>query len=160
MKIKITFIALLFSSALLNAGESYIIKYKGITLGEIENINTIQNLYLNAKATNPFVRLILGKSRYVFYDGKKPNIADAKFRKDKNQLLFALKEAINHQPKHRVFTIKGDRKLIVECSQKICRYKYYKRGMFKDSGIIEFDQNNTFYKLTEKNAHVVIQRKK
>jgi len=160
MKIKTAFTAFIFSSTLLYAGESYIIKYNGITLGEIENINTIQNLYLNAKATNPFVRLILGKSRYVFYDGVKPKIADAKFRRDKNKLLFALKEAINHRPKHRIFNIKGNKKLIVECSQKICRYKYYKHGKFKDSGVIEFDQNDTFYKLTEKNAHVVIQRKK
>ncbi len=160
MKIKTAFAALLSSSILLYAGDTYTIKYNGITLGEIENINTIQKLYLNAKATNPFVRIILGKSRYVFYDGQKPKITDAKFRRDKNKLLFALREAINHHPKHRVFTIKGDRKLVVSCKERLCRYQYYKHNQFKDSGIIEFDQNNTFYKLTEKNANVVIQRKK
>jgi hypothetical protein len=160
MKLKYTFTAIAISMTFSFAqAESYYIKYQGIKLGEIENLSTLKDLYLNAKATNPFVRFLLGKDRYVFYADKKPPIKDAKFRKDKNQLLFALREAITHRPKQKVFNIRGDRKLIVECKDNICQYKYYKHNKFKDSGIIEFDENNNFFKLTEKKSDVVIVRK-
>ncbi|GEM_PF-1685126 len=138
----------------------YLIKYKGVTLGEIENLNTLNQLYLNAKATNPIVRFLLRKKRYVFYAGEKPNIADAKFRRDKNQLLFALREAIQHRPKEKIFTITKDKKLVVSCKEKVCHYYYFKHGKINDSGLIEFDDNNKFFKLTEKKSDVVIVRKK
>jgi len=157
MKFKTTILTLSLTLSIAQA--DYYIKYKGVKLGEIENLNTLKDLYLNAKATNPVVRFLLGKNRYVFYADKKPKIDDAKFRKDKNQLLFALREAISHRPAHKEFQIRGDRKLIVSCKANLCEYKYYKKGKFKDSGIIEFDQNGEFYKLTEKNSNVVIIKK-
>lgn len=152
-------LTLAFTLSIANASP-YLIKYRGVTLGEIENLNTLNKLYLNAKATNPIVRFILRKKRFVFYAGKKPNIEDAKFRRDKNQLLFALREAIVHRPKEKTFTIKGDKKLKVFCQEKSCHYKYFKHGKMKDSGLIEFDDNNEFYKLTEKKSDVVIIKKK
>ena len=138
----------------------YLIKYKGVTLGEIENLDTLNKLYLNAKATNPIVRFLLRKKRYVFYAGEKPNITDAKFRRDKNQLLFALREAIKYHPKEKTFTITNDKKLMVSCKDKTCHYYYYKHGRIDDSGLIEFDNNNNFFKLTEKKANVVIVKKR
>ena len=147
-----------FTLSIANAS-SYLIKYKGVTLGEIENLNTLQKLYLNAKATNPIVRFLLHKKRFVFYGGEKPNITDAKFKRDKNQLLFALREAIKSRPKEKTFTIKGDKKITVSCKNRNCHYNYFKHGKIKDSGLIEFDDNNEFFKLTEKKSDVVIVRK-
>ncbi len=157
-KYKYAFLALALTFSLSQA-DTYFIKYKGVKLGEIETLSTLKDLYLNAKATNPIVRFLLGKDRYVFYADVKPNIKNAKFKKDKNQLLFALREAIIHRPDHKVFQLRGDRKLIVECLGKRCQYKYYKKGEFRDSGIIEFDQDNNFYRLTEKKSDVVIVKK-
>ncbi len=157
MKIKTTLLTLSLTFTLAQA--DYFIKYKGVKLGEIQNLDTLKDLYLNAKATNPVVRFLLGKDRYVFYAGEKPSVPDAKFRKDKNQLLFALREAITHRPEHKEFQIRGNRKLVVSCKDNLCQYKYYKNDKYKDSGIIEFDKEGNFYKLTEKNSNVVIVKK-
>jgi len=156
---KTLFTALVLTLSVVAQANPYLIKYKGVTLGEIDNLNTLKDLYLDAKATNPIVRFLLGKRHYVFYADKKPAISDAKFRRDKNQLLFALREAIAHRPKYKRFDITKEKKLVVECQQSVCHYHYFKRGSLHDSGKIEFDQNNRFFKLTEKKSGVVIVRK-
>ncbi|RUM62686.1 MAG: hypothetical protein DSZ05_09665 [Sulfurospirillum sp.] len=159
-KRKILFTAFLLGAASIAQANPYLIKYKGLTLGEIDNLTTLKDLYLDAKATNPIVRLLLGKSHYVFYAGKKPEISHAKFRRDKNQLLFALREAITHRPKYKRFDITKDKKLVVACKKDVCNYQYIKKGIVNDSGIILFDEDNQFYKLTEKKSNVVIVKKK
>jgi len=156
MRIKYKLASLLLLAALSSANaQSYYIQYKGIKLGEIENLNTLKELYLNAKVTNFIAKLLLNKDRFVFYGGEKPRIAHAKYRKDKNQILFALYEAITNRPVHKEYIIKT-KKLILECHEKECHYTFYKKHEVKGKGLILFDKNNQFYKLTEDLTGVVI----
>jgi hypothetical protein len=154
--------ALLLVSALswAQAAEKYAIEYRGIKLGEITDMTTLEQLYLKSKVTNFIAKLLLGKEYFVFYADHKPNITHAKFRKDKNHILLALREAIKSHPKHAEFPgAKKGSKLILECNTNICNYRYIKGGRITGIGKIYFDKKSKFYKLTEEKNKVVIKRK-
>ncbi len=138
----------------------YTIQYKGVTLGDIDNLpQTISKLYLKAEVTNIIAKLLLRKKYFVFYEGEKPHIPDAKYRKDKNNVLLALREAIERRPAHRVYPSPKEKKLVLECNDKECRYIFYRKNKVKGKGKIVFDKNNQFYELTEIKNGVVIRRK-
>ncbi len=138
----------------------YTIQYKGVTLGDIDNLpQTIDHLYLKAEVTNIIAKLLLRKKYFVFYERDKPDVPDAKFRRDKNNVLLALREAIERRPTHKVYPSPRQKKLILECNKNVCHYVFYKRDKIKGKGKIEFDRNNQFYRLTEIKNGVVIKRK-
>ena len=158
---KQTIAALLLAASLsaIQAAE-YTIQYKGITLGDIDNLSeTIDRLYLKAEVTNIIAKLLLRKKYFVFYAADKPHVENAKYRKDKNSVLYALKEAIYNRPAHKVYPSSKGKKLVLECAGKECRYTFYRRDKIKGKGKIEFDRNNRFYELTEIKSGVVIRRK-
>ncbi len=159
LKYKLAVIVILSSIATANASEYYI-KYKGIRLGEIKTLETLKDRYLDAKVTNFIAKLLLRKKRFVFYEGNEPDIKDAKFRKDKNKILFALYEAINTRPKYKKYTINDTKHLTLICSENACTYTFVKKGAVKGQGLIEFDKNSEFVKLTEQLSDVVIAREK
>jgi len=146
---------LIFGVSLL--GNSYDIKYKGIILGEIQTIKTVENGYLRAKVTNPIVRFLLGKKNFVFYDTYKPNISDTKYKKDSKKILFALKTAIEQRPSNEKFIIDTKRYIILKCQDKVCSFDYYTSGKHNAEGKIEFDKDGKFIKLTEKKSSVIIE---
>ncbi len=137
---------------------SYAIKYKGITLGIISTLDTLSQNYLKAKVSNPIVRFLLKHNYYVFYDGKKPKSDDTRFRKDNKKILFALKQAILYKPKNENFIIDKKRNIILKCQDKICKFDYFSNKKLNAHGIIEFDKNGKFYKLTEEKSSVEIVR--
>ena len=140
--------------------QNYTIQYRGITLGEIDDLSTLDALYLKARVTNFIAKLLLKKRYFVYYGGdRKPSVADAKFRKDKNRVLFALYEAIKNRPAHKVYTSQRGKKLILSCDHQICKYTFYKRDKVTGEGKILFDGNNDFYELVEEKNNVVIKRK-
>jgi hypothetical protein len=137
----------------------YDIQYTGITLGEIESINTLSKDYLKAKVTNPIVKFMLGQDYYILYDGKKPLIEKAKFKQDNKKILFALKEAIKSKPKNRNYIIDDKRNITLSCkSNQICEFNYFSSNKHKAKGIITFDQNGNFYKLEEKKSTLSVVR--
>ena len=140
-------------------GYSYDIKYKGITLGEIQTLDTVKNGYLRARVTNPIVRLLLGKKNFVFYDTNKPKILDTKYKKDNKKILFALKTAMDQKPNNEKFIIDTKRYIVLKCQDKICGFDYYTSGKHNAEGKIEFDKDGKFVKLTEKKSSVVIERR-
>ena len=151
-------LALLFSSIF---ADNYFIKYKGITLGKIDTLDTLNQNYLKAKVTNSIVRFMLGHDYYVFYDGSKPNIKDAKFRSDNKKILFALNEAIKSKPIHNNYIIDNKRNITLSCkSDKLCEFNYYSNKEHRAQGVITFDKNGKFEKLVEKKSTLVIVRKK
>ncbi|HHD77589.1 MAG TPA: hypothetical protein ENK93_05855 [Campylobacteraceae bacterium] len=138
----------------------YLIQYKGVTLGDIDNLTqTINKLYLKAEVTNIIAKLLLRKKYFVFYENEKPDLSNAKFRRDKNNVLLALREAIERRPAHREYPSPGEKKLVLECSDNLCHYVFYKKKKIEGKGKIEFDGNNQFYRLTEIKNGVVIKRK-
>ncbi len=154
--------ALLLFAALswAEAAEKYTIEYRGIKLGEISDISSVEQLYLKARVTNFLARLLLGKGHFVFYGGEKPSVSDAKYRKDKNHILLALREAIKAHPRHAEFPgAKKSSRLILECNGTICNYRYIKRGKITGIGKIYFNKKMKFYELTEERNRVVIKRK-
>ncbi len=137
---------------------NYEIKYKGITLGKIESLDTLSQNYLKAKVSNPIVKMLLRKDYYVFYDGNKPDVKRAKFRKDNKKILFALKTAIELKPKNQNFIIDNKRNIVLKCQEENCTFDYFSSGKHNAHGIIEFDKNGEFSKLTETKSKVVIER--
>jgi len=140
-------------------GDSYDIKYRGITLGEIQTLSTLENGYLKAKVTNPIVKMMLRKKNFVFYGRNKPNISDTKYKKDGKKILFALKTAIEQRPTNEKFIIDVKRYITLECKDNVCSFDYYTSGKHNAEGKIEFDKNGKFVKLTEKKSSVVIERR-
>ncbi len=151
------FMLFLFFSLSLYAS-SYDIKYKGIILGKIESLDTLSQNYLKAKVSNPIVRILLGKKFYVFYDINKPNIKDAKYRSDNKKILFALKTAIDVRPANQNFIIDDKRNITLKCYDNSCIFDYFSRGKHNAHGIIEFDKNGKFSKLTETKSTLVIEK--
>ncbi len=158
-KRKYTLAALLLSTTLSLHASHYTIQYKGVTLGEINDISTVKSLYLKAKVTNFLAKLLLRHKYFVFYSGTKPQIKDAKYRKDKNNVLFALNEAIKQRPEHKEYPSERGKKLLLECSNDICHYTFYKKSKITGKGKITFDKNGEFYELIEEKNGVVIRRK-
>lgn len=154
--------ALLLFTALswAQAADKYAIEYRGIKLGEITDMTTVEQLYLKAKVTNFIAKILLGKEYFVFYADQKPQVKHAKYRKDKNHILLALREAIKSHPKHAEFPgAKKGSKLILECNGNTCNYRYIKSARVTGIGKIYFDKNGKFYELTEEKNKVVIKRK-
>ncbi len=144
---------LLFSIFL--SADTFSIKYKGIILGKIDTLDTLQNNYLKARVTNSLVKLFMRKDYFIFYDGKKPQSQKTKYRKDNKKILFALKQAIESKPKNTKFIIDKDRYITLKCYNNICSFNYYTHGNHNAMGKIEF-QDGKFYKLTEEKSSLEI----
>ena len=153
------FILTLFIFGVSLFGYSYDIKYRGITLGEIQTLSTLESGYLKAKVTNPIVKIMLGKKNFVFYDTNKPDISDTKYKRDSKKILFALKTAIEQKPSNEKFIIDTKRYIVLKCQNKVCSFDYYTSGKHNAEGKIEFDKDGKFVKLTEKKSSVVIERR-
>ncbi len=151
------FIFVLFSTLLY--ADSYYIKYKGTTLGEIDTLSTLKNDYLKARVTNFIVKLLLRKKYYIFYDGKKPQSEDTKFRKDNKKIIFALKSAIAQKPKNKRFDIDKTRYITLKCKKNICKFDYFSSGQHNATGDIEFLPNGDFYRLKENKSSLEIVKK-
>ena len=141
-----------------NAG-NYDIKFKGIKLGEITTLDTLKDNYLEAKVTSRIARFFIGKSNFVFHGGDKPAVSDAKFRKDKNLILFAFHQSLTEKPQHKVYKINDIKTMTIDCSSGACKFVYNKKGKVKGRGTISFDANGEFVKLKEEIASVEISRK-
>ena len=156
IKILITIMIATVLSA--NAG-NYNIKFKGIKLGEIETLETLKDNYLKAEVTSRIARFFIGYDNFVFHGGDKPAIDEAKFRKDKNLILFAFHQSLTKKPKHKVYKINDVKTMTIDCSSGTCKFIYNNRGKVKGRGTISFDTNGEFVKLKEEIASVEISRK-
>ncbi len=153
-------LSMLLVSSLNAQKSSYDIIFKGIKLGEISTLSTLNERYLDAKVTNFIAKLLLRKKHFVFYENQKPKIEDAKYKKDKNKILFVLYEAIIHRPTSKIYKLEKNKKINLSCKEKICNYTFIKNGNLKGKGIIEFDQKNRFYSLKEELSDVIIKKSK
>lgn len=148
-------LALLISSIFAN---SYFIKFRGMTLGKIDTLDTLEQNYLKAKVSNSIVRMMLGHDYYVFYDKTKPSVEDAKFKDDNKKIIFALKEAIKSKPINNDYIINKDKHITLSCSGSLCKFDYYSHDVHKAQGEITFDSSGEFLKLVEKKSTLIIEK--
>ena len=138
---------------------TYDVKYKGVRLGEIRDLSTLEDLYLKAEVTSRVARFLLGKDSVVFYAGdKKPDVAKAKFKKDKKMMLFAFKESLKNRPKFKRFEISPIKNITLSCQGNSCQFFYYKNNKINGKGTIRFDDDNNFLSLSEELSDVEIVR--
>ncbi len=157
MKRFMIFIVLFFSLTV-NA-DTYRVKFRGISLGEIDDLSTIDKLYLKAKVTNKIARFMLGEDYLVYYGGDKPNESDAKYKKDKKMILYAFKESLKERPKFKKFKINDTKNITLSCNENACKFYYYKKGKANGEGEIKFDKDGKFLSIVERKSHFEIIRK-
>ncbi|HIP59994.1 MAG TPA: hypothetical protein EYH01_06165 [Campylobacterales bacterium] len=152
-------ILIILTATLLNANAgNYNIKFKGFKLGEIETLDTLKENYLKAEVTSRIARFFIRYDNFVFHGGDKPAVKDAKFRKDKNMLLFAFLQTLTEKPKHKVYKINDIKTMTIDCDANECRFVYNKKGRVKGRGVVTFDSNGEFVKLKEEIASVEISK--
>ncbi len=157
---KFLLISMLLISVLHAQNYQYNVKYHGVTLGMIDDLSTIDKLYLKAKVTSRIARFMLGEDYLVYYVGEKPTVRDAKFKKDKKMILYAFAESVKAKPKFKRFKISAVKEITLQCdSKQSCHFKYLKNGKVNGYGDIRFDQNGDFVSITEKKSNFKIERR-
>jgi hypothetical protein len=138
----------------------YNVKYHGVTLGEVVNLDTLKSNYLKAEVTNSIAKFMIRKKYFVFHSGDKPDINDAKFKKDTHMMVFAFQQALISKPKYKVYKISDKKTMTLDCTDsKECKFSYVKKGKEKGRGFIFFDDNGEFVKIKEEISTVEISLK-
>ncbi len=154
-------ITIIFMTLLTLNAYVYDVKYHGIKLGEIDDLSTIDKLYLKAKVTSRVARFMLGKDYLVYYAKDKPDLKDAKYKRDKKMILYAFKESIKEKPKFKRYKINDIKNITLECkSGRECSFVYYKNDKKDGYGDIVFDEKGDFVSITEKKSNFEIVRER
>jgi len=140
---------------------NYTISYNGITLGEIDNFDTLEKNYLEAKVTNRLARLLLGKDKFVFYnedykEGKKDK--NTKYKKDKYAIVYILRKAFSNDVKAEKIEVKKD-KFIEVSFDKNYKFVYNSKGRIKSKGHFIM-KDNTLETLIETVNDIEITKKR
>jgi len=139
---------------------NYSIKFKGITLGEIENFDSLKENYLEAKVTNSIARFLLGKDKFVFYNEDFNGIKNketTKYKKDNYAIIYILKKAMANDVKAEKIEVKKD-KFITVTYDKNYKFIYNSKGRIKSEGFLEM-KDNTLLKLIENVNGIEISKK-
>ena len=138
---------------------TYDVNYKGMTLGEVTDLNTVHELYLKAKVTSRIARFLLGRDYLVYYSGDKPNIKKAKFKKDKKMMLYAFSQSLQERPAFKRYEISEIKNITLTCKGKACEFVYYKNNQVDGKGEILFDESDNFVSIKETMSDFEIVRK-
>ena len=149
-------ITLLFALSLKAA--TYDVNYRGMTLGEITDLSTIDSLYLKAKVTSRVARFLLGKDNLVYYGGEKPDIQKSKFKKDRKMMLYAFALSLKERPVFKKVKINDAKNITLACEGKACEFIYYKNDKVNGKGKILFDEQDDFVSITEEMSNFKIER--
>lgn len=141
----------------ISAGQ-YEVRVHGVKLGEIDTLKTLEEYYLKAEATNFITRLLLGHDYFVLYSEEKPDIDDAKFKKDNNMMLYAFKEAIDNKPKKKTFQNNRSRELKIECAATQCDFVYTYKKELRGEGFVKFNEKGEFMIFREEVGAIEIAR--
>ena len=140
---------------------SYTIKYQGLTLGNIENFDTIKDNYLEATVTNKIARLLLGKDKFVFYNedyiGKKYD-ENTKYKKDKYAIVYILKKAAANNTKDERIEVKKDKFIDVKFDKNF-NFIYNSRNRIKSKGYFEMKDGELETLIEEINSIKIIKNK-
>lgn len=137
---------------------TYDVNYRGMTLGEITDLSTIDELYLKAKVTSRVARFLLGKDNLVYYGGEKPDIQKSKYKKDKKMMLYAFALSLKERPKFKKVQINDIKNITLSCEGNACEFIYYKNNHIDGKGKILFDENDEFVSISEEKSKFKIVR--
>lgn len=139
---------------------SYNLSYKGINLGEVENFDSLEQNYLEAKVTNSIARFFLGKDYFVFYNDEskiKRDDENTKYKRDKYAIIYILKKALKNDVKEETIEVKKNKFIKVSYDGKF-NFVYNSNGKIKSEGYLEME-NSQIKKLVEKKNDIEISKK-
>jgi len=137
----------------------YDVNFRGMTLGEVTDISTVNDLYLKAAVTSSVARFLLGKDNLVYYASeKKPDIKKSKFKRDKKMMLYAFSQSLSERPKFKRYEISDIKNITLSCAGNECEFIYYKNNHVDGKGKILFDENDEFVSITEELSNFEIVR--
>lgn len=150
------FITILLLSSSLFAQNIYEIKYNGIKVGDIKDLSTIKNGYLQAEATS-YLKFFVWYDKIVIY--KEPfelkKSKKIKYKKDSNNILDLLQELQYERPKYKILTRKKIT-ITIQCENNRCTYQRKDNKTNKiSSGIIEY-QNNILQRIYDEDSGLSI----
>lgn len=161
MKKLFYFIIFLASTNLLATNYSLI--YTGIKVGQIENINTLNDKYVDIDVTNGLAKMLLGKNKLTFYEEgtiKDLNLTDRKYKKDRHSIIKLLGKAINNKIIEETIEFDKDKKIEIKKENEAkFIYKYYRKNELKSFGELSFKENN-FVSLEDKKNNLTIIKEK
>ena len=140
---------------------SYTIKYQGLTLGNIENFDTIKNNYLEANVTNKIARFLLGKDKFVFYNedykGTKED-NNTKYKKDKYAIVYILKKAFSNNTENERIEVKKGKFIDVKFDKNF-KFIYNSKNRIKSKGYFEMKDGKLLSLIEDVNSIEIIKNK-
>jgi effector-binding domain-containing protein len=153
---KFILLLLLFTSVL-NA--KYIVYYRGFSIAEIDDLNTIHQTYIRAKVTSSIYRVITGKPYVLYYFGNKPEFKDTKYRVDWQRYITVFKILIEEKPPFQELLVNDENDVVIKCpNHKLCEFTYYEQGKLFSTGTVTFDDNGEINTIEDSHHHAKIQK--
>ena len=145
----------------LYASNKYIVSYEDMTLGNIQDINTLKDGYLIAIPSNSFLKFILGFDKYIIYEkNSKPEVlGDTKYDLDKYNIIHIVNKLSQKREKKQIIKIKNET-IIILCENNDCTYTRFHRKKNKTyNGEISFTKNNKLKSICDKQNNICIKQK-
>ena len=140
---------------------SYTIKYQGLTLGDIENFDTLENNYLEANVTNKIARFLLGKDKFVFYNedyvGKKDD-ENTKYKKDNYAIVYILNKAFSNNKEDERIEVKKNKFIDVKFDKNF-KFIYNSKNRIKSKGYFEMKDGELQSLIESVNSIEIIKNK-
>ena len=153
---KVLFVCLVLTSML---QAKYTVFYRGISIAEIDDVNSIHQEYLRLKITSSVYRLITMQPYVCYYFGGKPEFPDTKFHMDYQRYLAVFKMILEERPAYQKLLVCGENDVVIQCPlHDACTYVYDEAGQPFSKGTIIFDENDEIYSIEESHNHVKIVR--
>jgi len=137
----------------------YDVIYNNVKLGEIKDMETIKNDYIEIKLTSKLVKFFSSKEKYVLhndnFEGKQTNQKDIKYKKDKYQVLNIVKLSKEQNVKYKKFDISKD-KYIELWHDKKYHFKYTSKKTVKSEGYLTVKDHTLLSLIDTKNNIQII----
>ena len=145
----------LFITSVLQA--KYTVFYRGFSIAEIDDVNSIHQEYLRLKITSNIYKMITMQPYVCYYFGTKPEFAETKFHKDYQRYLAVFKIILEQRPTHQELLVCGENDVLIKCTtREACTYVYDEAGKPFSKGIITFDENDEIYSIEDTHNHAKV----
>ncbi len=135
----------------------YTVSYRGFSIAEIDDVNSIHQEYLRLKVTSSVYRLMSGEPYVCYYFGGKPDFDKTKFHMDYQRYLAVFKIILEQRPSYQQLLVCGENDVIIQCpTREACTYVYDEAGKPFSKGIILFDENDEIYSIEDTHNHAKI----
>jgi len=135
----------------------YTVTYRGFTIAEIDDVNSLHQEYLRLKVTSSVYKLMSGEPYVCYYFGGKPDFAQTKFHMDYQRYLAVFKIILEQRPTYQQLLVCGENDVIIQCpTRDVCTYVYDEAGKPFSKGTILFDENDEIYSIEDTHNHAKI----